>query len=173
MASATKSDPLLMFPQITQLDLIFSSMIIDVATRTVVFVLMAVGVLIVFQDVPPADPVGVLLCFWGCSWMGAGLGLILCGLNRFAPMVVTILNTFMRFGMWLSGVIFAVSRLPEWTWPYLKWNPILHCIEGARHLWKPTFDAPIFDPMYIVGVGFVMTTLGFVLERATRRFVGP
>jgi capsular polysaccharide transport system permease protein len=173
MGAATRSDPLLMFPQITQLDLIFATILLDTAINTVVFICMAVGVTIVFQDTPPDDPVGVLLCFWSTSWLGSAFGLVLCGLNRVAPTLVTVLNTFMRFGMWLSGVIFAVSKLPPWTWPYLKWNPILHCTEGARHLWKSSFEAPIFDPLYIVGSGFVLTTLGFVLERLTRRFVGP
>ena len=173
MGAASRTDPLLMFPQITQLDLIFATMILEFSTNTIVYVIMVIGVLVIFQDAPPVDPVGVMLCYWACAWIGAALGLILCGVMRVAPTIVTIINTFMRFGMWMSGVIFAVTRLPTWTWPYLKWNPLLHCIEGARHLWQPTFDAPIFDPAYIISVGFVLTTLGFVLERITRRFVGP
>ena len=173
LGAASRTDPLLMFPQITQLDLIMATIILEVCNLTVIFVIMVIGVLVVFQDSPPADPVGVILCFWACAWMGSALGLILCALMRVAPTVVAVINTFMRFGMWMSGVIFAVNRLPTWTWPYLRWNPLLHCIEGARHLWKPSFEAPIFDPAYIVAVGFVLTTLGFILERITRRFVGP
>ena len=172
LRAASKSDPLLMFPQITQLDLILAAIILEIATTTVVFVLLVIGVLVVFQDPLPEDPVGVLLCFWACAWLGAALGLILCAVARVAPTVVTVVNAFMRFGMWFSGVIFAVNRLPSWSWPYLRWNPLLHCIEGARHSWTSSFDAPIFDPVYIVAVGFVLTTFGFVLERASRRFVG-
>ena len=173
MGAASRSDPLLMFPQITQLDLIFSLIILEVATNTVVYVCMIIGVLVVFQEPIPDDPVGVLLIYWACHWIGAGLGLVLCGVNRLVPSVVLVFNAFMRFGMWVSGVVFAVNRLPVWTWPYLKWNPILHCTEGARHLWKSTFEAPIFDPVYIISVGCILTTVGLIVERASRRFVGP
>jgi capsular polysaccharide transport system permease protein len=170
---ASSSDPLLMFPQITQLDLILSTIILETATNTVVFVLLIIGVLVIFQEAVPADPVGVVLIYWACGWIGSGLGMVLCGLNRIVPTVVVVINTFLRFGMWMSGVIFSVNRLPPVLWPYLKWNPILHCTEGARHLWKPTFEAPIFDPVYIISCGVVLTTLGFIVERSTRRFVGP
>ena len=173
LASASRSDPLLMFPQITQLDLILSTIILEFATNTVVYFLMVVGVLVVFQEAPPDDPVGVMLVYWACGWIGAGLGLVLSGMQRLVPTMVTVINAFMRFGMWVSGVIFSVSRLPPYTWPYLKWNPILHCTEGARHLWKPTFEAPIFDPVYILSAGFVLTVTGLMVERLTRRFVGP
>ena len=173
MGAASKSDPLLMFPQITQLDLILANIILETVTSTVTYAIMVVGALIVFPDTLPADPVGIMMCFWACIWLGAGLGLVLCGVMRLAPMIAKVINSFMRLGMWMSGVMFAANKLPPWSWPYLKWNPLLHCIDGARHLWKPTFDAPIFDPFYIVSVGFVLTAFGFILERATRRFVGP
>jgi len=173
MGAASRSDPLLMFPQITQLDLILATVILEIATSTVTYIIMCIGALIVFPDTLPADPIGIMMCFWGCSWIGSALGLVLCGVMRLAPTIARIINSFMRLGMWMSGVVFAVNKLPPWTWPYLKWNPILHCIEGARHLWKPSYDAPLFDPVYIISAGFVLTAFGFILERATRRFVGP
>ncbi len=79
----------------------------------------------------------------------------------------------MRFGMWFSGVVFMVNRLPSWTWPYLRWNPILHCVEGARQLWEPSYKSTFFDPGYVIICIFVLTTAGFVLERISRRLVGP
>jgi ABC-type polysaccharide/polyol phosphate export permease len=69
--------------------------------------------------------------------------------------------------------MFTVDRLPHWMWPYLRWNPILHLVEGSRSQWQPAFQAPIFDPGFIIACGFVMTTAGFILERASRRLVGP
>jgi len=171
MTSAARSDPLLMFPQITQLDLILSSIILDFAINTVVFFVLCFGVVIVFQTAGPADPFGVLLCYWGCMWIGSAVGMILCALQRGLPLVVQFLNTFMRFGMWFSGVLYSVNRLPSFLWPYLRWNPILHLIEGCRTLWNPDFVAPIFSPMYVIIIGFVLTTFGFVVERLSRRLV--
>jgi capsular polysaccharide transport system permease protein len=171
MGAASRSDPLLMFPQITQLDLILATIILEVATNTVVFFILCVGVCIVFHADGPSDPLGVLFCYWGCMWIGSAVGMILCGLNRAVPLLVQFLNTFMRFGMWFSGVLYSVNRLPSFLWPYLKWNPILHLIEGCRTLWNPDFIAPIFSPTYVISIGFILTTLGFVIERLSRRLV--
>ncbi len=172
MNAASRTDPLLMFPQITQLDLILATIILDCATHTIVFFILCVGVCLIFHTDGPADPLGVVLCYWGCMWIGSAVGMILCGLNRVLPMLVQFLNTFMRLGMWVSGVLYAVDRLPSFLWPYLKWNPILHLIEGCRALWNPNFVAPIFSPMYVITIGFVLTTLGFIVERLSRRLVG-
>ena len=170
--AAGSKDPLLMFPQVTQLDLIISTIILEFATGTVIFFLMCLGVIIAFNTDGPTDPLGVLFCYWGCMWMGAALGMILCALQRTVPVALQFINTFLRFGMWVSGVVYAINRLPSWLWPYLQWNPILHLIEGCRSLWTPNFVAPIFSPVYVITIGFVLTTLGFVSERLTRRLVG-
>ena len=172
VAAAARNDPLLMFPQITQLDLILAVIILEFATNTVVFFVMCVGVMVIFHAEGPADPLGVLFCYWGCMWIGAAVGMILCGLQRGMPLVVQFLNNFMRMGMWFSGVLYAINRLPSWLWPYLQWNPILHLIEGCRSLWNPSFVAPIFSPSYVISIGFILTTLGFVVERLSRRLVG-
>ncbi len=171
--SASRSDPLLMFPQITQLDLIVSGVIVEFALNTMVFLILCTGVVVFTGAAMPADPAGVMLCYWSCGWIGLALGMVMCSVQRIAPLVVTFTNTFLRFGMWVSGVVFMVNRLPSWSWPYLKWNPILHAVEGARTLWNPTYHSAIFDPIMIFGIGFVMTICGMVLERGSRRLVGP
>jgi capsular polysaccharide transport system permease protein len=172
MNTASRSDPLLMFPQITQLDLILATIILEWATNSVVFFLLCLGVVFIFGDTPPADPLGVIFCFWGCIWIGSAVGMILCGLQRTVPLVAQFLNIFMRFGMWVSGVLYSVNKLPSFLWPYLKWNPLLHLIEGCRAQWNPDFDAPIWSPAYVVLIGFILTVIGLVVERVSRRFVG-
>ena len=171
--SASKGDPLLMFPQITQLDLIFASIIQLFAVDTIVYLIMMFGVVVVMRSTPPADFMGVLICYWACLMLGAAFGMIVCAGQRVLPLLVNFINPFMRFGMWFSGVVFMVNRLPSWTWPYLKWNPILHCVEGARQLWQPSYKSDFFDPGYVLACIFVLTTAGFVLERISRRLVGP
>ncbi len=170
--AANKSDALLMFPQITQLDLIVSTIILDMAINTVVYIFLVIGVIILLSTPIPRDPVGVILVYWSCAWMGSSFGLIMASAARLFPMLPNLVNPFLRFGMWVSGVVFMIDRMPSWTWPYLRWNPILHAVEGARQLWTG-YQSPIFDPLFIVSIGFVMTTTGLVLERITRRHVGP
>ena len=171
MSVATRADPLLMFPQITQLDLIISAIILEVAINTVVYVFLVIGVIILMSSPLPQDPVGLMLVYWSCAWVGSSFGLILAAASRLFPLLPNLVNPFMRFGLWISGIVFMIDRMPSWTWPYLKWNPILHAVEGARQLWTG-YQSPIFSPVYILSIGFVLTTTGFVLERLTRRYVG-
>jgi capsular polysaccharide transport system permease protein len=170
-AAASKADSLLAFPQITQLDLVFAALIKEAATETVAFVILMVFSTLI-SHVPPANLFAVLLLFWALLWIGFGVGLILCALQRIVPNAIQFINMGLRLLMWVSGVVFTVDRLPPAFWPYLKWNPILHAIEGLRQSWVTTYNAPIYSPVFIIGAGFVLTMLGLSLERVTRRFVG-
>jgi capsular polysaccharide transport system permease protein len=171
LGTASRTDALLAFPQITQLDLIVATATLNAVTDTIVFSLCVFGVSFLFNAYPANIP-GVMLLYWAAIWTGINLGLILCALNRVAPLVVTFINMALRLGMWVSGVVFTIDRLPPQIWPYLKWNPVLHIIEGLRHNWVAAYSPPIYDPAYIIAINFIMTMLGLAIERATRRHVG-
>lgn len=171
--NASKGNALLMFPQITQLDLILASFVLDAATNTVVFVILVLGGVVFFKAGVPESPFGVLFCYWACAWLGWSLGLALCSLQRIFPLFMGFFSMFLRFGMWVSGVVFMADRMPESMLLYIRWNPILHAVEGARESWNSGYVSPVFDPAYIIVCGFVLMTVGFVSERLTRRFVGP
>ena len=60
--------------------------------------------------------------------MGFGLCVIfLAGLNKYiAKVVKRLINRTIIF---TSGVFFATFELPEYTRPFVTWNPILHAVE--------------------------------------------
>jgi capsular polysaccharide transport system permease protein len=165
------SEALLFFPQITKLDLIIANTVVNLFLDTVVFIILMVIACVVYSQLPDNLP-GVMILYWSCVWLGAALGLCMSPLQRLMPTVVAFLNMPLRLGMWLSGAIFSVNRLPAYFQPYLKWNPMLHAIEGIRHNWSTDYDVPIYSPVYIVACGLVLTLFGLALERGTRRFVG-
>ncbi len=168
--TGSRNSPLMMFPQITQLDLIFAAIILEAATNLVVFLLVVALAMVVFKPPFPDDPVGVLLCYGGCVWLGAGVGMGFCAVERIFPIINNFMRPLIRVGMWISGTAFMAGSMPGWLLPYLSWNPIFHCVEGARELWYGVYQSPIFDPGYIIAVGFCVTTAGLVLERVSRRF---
>jgi capsular polysaccharide transport system permease protein len=172
VADGTRDNPLLMFPQITQLDIIVSTVILEFATNMIAYVLIMIMAIMVFRADFPADPVGVFLCYICCGWIGAGLGLVMSAIQRVLPMAQTGVNMFLRFGVWISGIIFMAEKIPTWVLPYISWNPILHCVEGSRQLWSGAYHSIVFDPGYIAKVGFCLTVVGLVLERMTRRYLG-
>jgi capsular polysaccharide transport system permease protein len=170
LAKTKGSDSLLFFPQITKLDIIIANAIVNLFMDTVAFLILMTIACVMYGQLPDNIP-GVLMLYWCCIWLGAAMGLCLSPIQRVAPIVVAFMNMPLRLGMWLSGAIFSVNRLPQWVQPYIRWNPLLHIIEGIRHSWYDEYDAPIFSPMYIISVALVLTLLGLAMERATRRFI--
>ncbi len=164
------AEALLFFPQITKLDLIISNAIVNLFLDTIVFIILMVIACVMYGSLPDNIP-GVFILYWSCVWLGAALGLCMSPIQRLAPTVVTFINMPLRLGMWVSGAIFSVNRLPAYFQPYLKWNPLLHAIEGIRHNWFEDYQVPVYNPMYIVVCGLVLTLFGLALERATRRFI--
>ncbi len=84
-----------------------------------------------FKAGMPESPLGVLFCYWACIWLGWSLGLALCAVERIFPLFMNFFSMVIRFGMWVSGVVFMADRMPESVLVYLRWNPILHC-RGRR-----------------------------------------
>ena len=169
---ANPGDGILMFPQVTLLDLIISRVVLEFLTQTTAFVIIALGLILIGGAPLPDDPLGVMMAFWGCMWVGVGIGLSNMAVGRVFPLINTILGPIKRLSVFISGVIFTASSLPSFLLPYFTWNPIFHGIELARTSWYPAYRTPVGDPGYIVVIAIFLTAFGIVAERITRRYIG-
>lgn len=161
---------LMMFPHLTQLDLLVARAAVDWAVYTSVFFTL-VGLGLLFERASlPADAFGVLLPFFACVWMGACLGIIITVVERFTDALSMFMIVIRRVGIFVSGVLFAASSLPSWVLGWVSWNPIFHCLEIIRESWWPAYRSPIADPVYVAQCVFFMTAVALVLERFTRRW---
>jgi capsular polysaccharide transport system permease protein len=172
LSSTDRNDPLLVVPHVTILDMIISRAVAETVSNSLFFIVLTVGGSILF-NFPPERPAEILILFLISGWLGGALGLLMCPVHRMFPMATQILNMFMRIGMWISGVIFCMRQMPPSVWPYLSWNPLMHLTEGVRECWTSNYDSPIFSLTYVLGCCFTMTALGLLLERGSRRFMGP
>jgi capsular polysaccharide transport system permease protein len=171
LTATDRNDPLLMVPHITVLDMVISRAIAELFASLWVFLVIAVGASVIWND-PPAYPARVMLLYLCAGWLGAAMGLVMCPIHRMFPIVSQILNMFLRIGMWISGIAFTIYQMPRAAWPWLAWNPILHITEGARQYWSPQYQSPIFSLTYVLGVAAALTGIGLLLERGSRRFMG-
>ena len=171
-ASNVAPGGLLMFPQITLLDLIASKVMLEFATQTAAFVVICAGFILVGGAPLPADPLTLMMAFWGCLWIGAAIGLFHMSVRRVLPVIDFFLTPVKRLGVFISGVIFTAAELPSWVLPYFSWNPIFKGIEIARTSWYPAYRSPLYLPWDIVWVAIFLTALGFIAERITRRYDG-
>jgi capsular polysaccharide transport system permease protein len=169
-AGADGDPSMLMFPQITVLDLIIARFVLEFATTTLVYLIMVAGAILIGRAEMPSDFMGLMFAFWACVWLGFAFGLTICSLKRFVPMIEEWLTPVRRAGIFVSGVIFTAASLPSWMLPYLSWNPLFRAIEVARECWHPSYQSPIADPMYVFLVAFALTAFAITAERLTRRY---
>lgn len=172
LTATDRNDPLLVVPHVTVLDMILAKAVAEIVGNVLYFLVLAIGASVLFEF-PPERPAEVLIMYIVASWLGAAMGLLMCPVHRMFPTVTILLNVFLRVGMWISGVLFTMRQIPPAYWPYLSWNPVLHITEGVRQYWSSNYQSPIYSPTYVVGCAFTMTALGLLLERGSRRFMGP
>lgn len=168
---AKADDGILMFPQVTLLDLIVSRIVLEFLTQTAAFFVIALGLILIGGAPLPADPIGVLMAFWACMWIGVALGMSNMAVARVLPLINVVLGPIKRLSVFASGVIFTASSLPSFLLPYFSWNPVFHGIEIARTMWYPAYRTPIGDWGYIIVVGISLSAFGIAAERVTRKYI--
>jgi|GEM_PF-1414768 len=164
---------LLMFPQMTALDLFISQTVTQWFIYNFVFIGLVGFSMLVERSPLPANPLQVMLAYWACGLVGACLALIIKSFARIVPALENIVMPIRRLGHFVSGVIVSGADTPSFLLPYFSWNPLFHAIELMREAWWPAYVSPIADAWYVFRCLFFMAAIGLILERATRRFLEP
>jgi capsular polysaccharide transport system permease protein len=96
--------------------------------------------------------------------MGFGLCVIfLSGLNKYiAKIVKRLINRTIIF---TSGIFFATFELPEYTRPFVTWNPILHAVELFRYSMNNDYPIPDISLGYLVSCSILLISFSLILYR--------
>jgi capsular polysaccharide transport system permease protein len=162
--------PLLFYPQVQPIDLVWARAALESATLGAVFVLMLGGTAFYRGEWPSVD--NVLLVLEGlflAALMGTGLGLLLCMLSELAPVVDRLRGPVMRPLFWISGLFFTLDETPPSVHDLLLLNPVLHALELVRDGWFPEYASPRASPFYALCFGLGFLVVGLLLERVVRR----
>jgi capsular polysaccharide transport system permease protein len=161
---------LLMFPQITPLDLMLASLVTYTVNNAAMYVLFAfLGGL--FHQIPwPADPFGVFLAVACAALLGLGFGLLVTIVGRFTTIVHDGIRTIHYTGHLLSGVYLLATTTPPLMLNCLRWNPMLQVIEWVRQSWWAPYRSPVLNIPYIFGFIVLLFFFGLAFERSTRKW---
>lgn len=168
-AAAEANRSLLMHQNVTRLDCVTARAALETLTTVAFFIVGALIAALLEGSGWPDDMLLVTESFFAAGLFGAGLGVTMCAISTYFPVAMNFLQPFNRFGFFLSGVIFTAAMLPSWTYDFIKWNPLLHPVEGMRQGWFETYQSPILDLGYTYSIAFPLLALGLYLERRTRR----
>lgn len=104
-----------------------------------------------------------LLLTLGLAWLLASLGVFFRDIVQIMPVLAQLL-------MYASAVFFspnAIEQSPGW-WAVLKWNPLLHTVDLARHalLWDQPLN--LLRLSYTWGVGITIFIVGLLVFRLSK-----
>jgi capsular polysaccharide transport system permease protein len=162
--------PLLFYPQVQPIDLVWARAALESATIGAVFVLIVGTTAFWRGELPVIDSVlSVLEGLFLATFLGTSLGLLLCMLGELLPVVDRLRGPLMRPIFWISGLFFTLDEVPPEVHDLLLLNPVLHALELVRDGWFPEYSSPRASPFYVLCFGLAFMVVGLLLERIVRR----
>jgi capsular polysaccharide transport system permease protein len=171
MTALVKSRPLLAFPEVKTLDMLFAAALLEILSAFTVVIAFLVIAWFAGVDAMPRDIVGAACALGAAVLVGLGFGL-LNGIIGLAFPPWTIGYVLVQVIFWVtSGVLFVPDALPEPLREIVAWLPAVQVIEWMRSAYYEGYGGLVLDRTYIIGFAFVTIFLGLALERMMRGYV--
>jgi len=98
--------------------------------------------------------------------MAIGFGIcvvFLGGLNKWITKIIK--RLIQRVIIFTSGIFFATFELPEYTRPFVTWNPILHAVELFRYSMNNDYPIPDISLGYLITCSMLLISFSLILYR--------
>jgi len=102
-------------------------------------------------------------------WLSFGISLVVAAASENSTVVQRIIHPATYVSLPLSGAFFLLKWIPHPWRDYLAWSPLISPFEQIREGQFASFDSAYVDPAYVIGWSLVLTILGLVAIRITRR----
>ena len=159
---------LLMFPQVTRSDLMLARIILEAATKCVVFVVLCLLVRLFETRFTIERPLDVLAVLAFVILLGAGTGILTGVISAVFPTFERIFAAIRRPLYFASGVFFIADTLPPDARAWIGYNPLAHLIEWLRAAFFVGFESSFVDHRYAIACAVISVVLGLAAERAIR-----
>lgn len=167
-AAFESNKPLFNYPVIEQIDAIYARLILEVATWSLVVVLVFSFIIIVLDAPQPHDLPQSLYAVALVILTGFGVGLFNAVVRRKYAAWGIMFSVVTSPLLFVSGVFYTMESIPSQFRHYLAWNPLIHGIEGVRMGYYPNYRSTDLDLTYLMWWGVISLFLGMFLERYTR-----
>jgi len=164
MQGAVGHQSLLMFPQVTRMDLLIAKVILTTLVSVVVFFILLIGLYFLGFNFSVEDPMGVMIGFAMMVLLGFGLGLVLGAISIRYEFIQSIAQALLSRPLFLtSGLFFSASMLPPIARDIVLYNPLMHCIELIRASMFENFESRYIDLNYVITFSLVLISFGIML----------
>jgi capsular polysaccharide transport system permease protein len=167
--SLSEPDKMLQFPRVTPIDVAIAASLRDFCIYFAVYCIFLVPVSIYEGAFPPENALKVFVLYLVIWMLGVSFGFVAGAAARVFPPIKQFISYYNILNRMIGGMLFVITMFPSVYWPYLTWNPTLHCMEMIRDGWFVTYTSPVADPAYVAEWILGLTLLGLSLERYQRR----
>lgn len=169
MNAISANRALLTYVVVKNVDVIAARIILETATKIVVFSALLAGACFVGLQFVPERPMVMIHGFFALALLGAGAGTVNAVMSCAVPIWAKFISWCNRILYLTSGVMYSVEHIPEAGQKILAWNPVMHGITWIRMGFYRSFNSKLLDEFYILSWGVSLLLLGLLLERVLRR----
>jgi capsular polysaccharide transport system permease protein len=168
MLSVMRNRPLLAFPEVRVLDILFASAMLEIFAASLVTIALIIIAWFFGVDTMPRDIVQAASAFGAAILLGLGFGL-LNGVIALAIPAWFTAYALVNIVLWLTaGVLFVPDALPDVLREVLAYHPVLQVIEWTRSAYYEGYGDLVLNRAYPISFGIAMVFLGLLLERLMR-----
>lgn len=175
MNAVSAYQALFAYRQVRPVDPVLTRAALEGFLMVLISIVVATGAILFGFSFVPADPLSVLVAFFGAWFIGLGFGLITSVIQELIPELGKVISMMMGPLYILSGVIFPINAVPPPSREWILYNPLVHVLEAARLGFAPYYHAiPELDLGYVYRFALGMVFLGlamhlhFAMRLATR-----
>jgi capsular polysaccharide transport system permease protein len=168
MLGIIRNRPLLHFPEVKILDLLFAGGLLEIISACCVVITFLIIAWCAGIDAMPRDILQASFALGTAMLLGLGCG-ILNGVIVLAAPGWFIGFTLSIIMLWISsGILFVPDAMPAIARDILAYNPVLQVIEWMRSAYYEGYGAIVLDRTYALSFAAITLFLGLLLERAMR-----
>lgn len=170
-AALRANQTLLYHRSISIFDILFARALLEFVSTVAAFAILLGGAWALGLAELPARPLVMLAATGLMLWWSFALSLLVSAGAHFSPLVEQFLHPVTYVLLPLSGAFFMLKWIPNPYRDWLSWFPMTEIIEQFRYGQFASFDDRYVRVPYIIGWCLVLTYLGLIAIKITRRHV--
>ena len=160
--------PLLAFPEVKVLDMLFASALLEIMSSFCLVLCVLIIAWFVGIDAMPRNIIQASYALGAAILLGLGFGLFNGVIALAFPAWFTGFTLLTIVLYITSGIYFVPDALPAIARDALAYQPTVQLVEWMRAAYYDGYGGLVLDRGYVIGFGVVTLFLGLLLERAMR-----
>jgi capsular polysaccharide transport system permease protein len=172
--SVASNRALLYYPIVRPADFIIARWLLEIATQSIVAVLIILGGIVVGLINPPESVPRMALALATGFFFALGWGWCNAILSEVSLTYKRAETIFSRLLYYVSGVMYSIDAIPPAFHYWLTFNPLAHIVELFRSAYFPEYESSFASIPYVLSFGLVLLVIGIVaLKLAEAKLLKP